>query len=292
MDIIMTIKKIKLIALTLVLTICTTACGQKQSKTDAGESNESLTFKTIAVEAVLKHPKGVSDTDGLTYKINLTYPAGHSEKAVLEKLQQQFIAHTLGKKYSSLAPEEAVNACIADWKAAYNEGTANVDEFDFWLRWKMVADNSILFMNEELLQLETNSSVYDGGNYDAGGMSYHLFNLTTGDEYSCDDIFKPESAENIRRLIIPELSKVWNAGNVSFDKSKLWTPTTHFAVTQQGIRIFYRNFEICDCPFGAVPFTIPYHNIAPYLREDTPVWDVVSGMSDLAEWNTRLIINN
>ncbi|MCL2041511.1 MAG: RsiV family protein [Bacteroidales bacterium] len=255
------------------------SCGGQQPTGVADESSASLTLKTIAVEEVLKHPKGVSDADGLTYKVHFTYPAGHTDKAVLEKLQQQFIAHTLGQRYSSLTPEEAVNACIADWQAAYNGETANEDEFDFRLRWKMTADNAILFMNEDLLQLETNSSVYDGGNYDAGGMSYHLFNPTTGNEYCRNDIFKPESAENIRRLIIPELNNVWNAGNVSFDNNKVWTPNTHFAVTQEGIRIFYRNFEICDCPFGTVPFTIPYNKIAPYLREDTPVWNIVFGQT-------------
>jgi len=93
----------------------------------------------------------------------------YSNKAVLEKLQKQFMSHLLGEKYSALTPNKAVEALIADWKTEYNEIIQEELEMletdsDFGMRtmWDMDCNNAILFENEVLLQLKMEGDFYQG----------------------------------------------------------------------------------------------------------------------------------
>ena len=262
--------------------IISASCGQRQSNT-TNNDNASLKFETINFENFEKHPKGKAATDGISYKINFLYPSAYSEQAVLQKLQTAFIHYTLGERFISLAPEEAMDAYVAVWKQAYyNEveelQNANSDP-NFVIGWHIECCNSILFMNDALVQLQTKDGWYPHGAHVYESSSLHLFNLQTGDEYSRDDIFKPEAVENIRKLIITELLKYWNTElltEVGVDENKIWKRETNFALTAEGIHIAYNEYELSDEMPGSPSFTIPFEAIMPYLREGTPVWDVAS----------------
>ena len=247
-----------------------------------------IKFQTIALEAFEKHPEGTEATDGFSYKINFLYPTKYSDQAVLEKLQTKFIHYTLdedhGRIQSDAELKKAVEKYVAAWRQAYHKNmevlqSLNSDP-DFVIGWHVACSNAILMMNDALLQLQTRNGLYPYGAHVSEGVSYHLFNLQTGDEYSRDDVFKPEAADHIRRLIIPELLKFWNvqsereAGMDSNQRNNLWRPETNFAITAEGVFIAYtENGMIDDLP-GNPSLTIPFNKILPYLREGTPIWDV------------------
>ena len=274
--------KIKLI---IVLTCFAVSCGPRQPQT-AADNKASLKFETIDVENFEKHPKGTGENDGFSYKINFVYPSEYNDPAVLEKLQNRFIRYTLGENYLSMMSgntpatlEKAVDAYIAVLRKAYYD---NMEELqndnsdpDLVIGWHIECSNSILFMNETLLQLQTKDGFYPYGAHTFESASCHLFNLQTGDEYARDDIFKPEAAESMRQLIIPELLKQWGE-DMEFDRNKVWTPETHFALTGEGLFIVYNADDLDAFTVGCTSFTIPYEKIKPYLREGTPVWEVAN----------------
>ena len=265
-----------------MLTFLAVSCGQRQPKT-AEDNNVSLKFETFDVENFEKHPKGTGENDGLSYKINFVYPSEYSDPAVLEKLQKKFIRYTLGEEYIPQAVNEvelkkAVDACIAVWKQAYYDNmeelqNANSDP-DMVIGWHIEYSNVLPFMNETLLQLQTKNGLYPSGAHVFESSSCHLFNLQTGDEYSRDDVFKPEAAGAIRQLIIPELIKQWGE-DMEFDRNKVWTAETNFALTGEGLFIVYNADDLDAFTVGCTSLTLPYEKITPYLREGTPVWEAV-----------------
>ena len=271
--------KIKLIIVQmLALLFLSVSCGQQKSA--------EIKFQTIALEDFEKHPKGTEENDGFSYKINFLYPSAYSDKAVLEKLQKKFIRYTLGAEYVSMMSgdnpvtlEKAVDNYIAVLKKAYYNNMEELQEYnsdpDFVIGWHIECSNSILFMNETLLQLQTKDGLYPYAAHVFENLSCHLFNLQTGDEYSRDDVFKPESVENIRKLVISELLKYWNIQSLNergIESDRIWTPETNFAITDEGILIAHNDDE-----FGSYSLTFPYAKMLPYLREGTPVWEVASG---------------
>jgi len=248
-----------------------------------GQQSTSLKFKTIEDKKFVKHSKATTDYQGVDYDIRFTYPAQYGDKAVLESLQRKFIEHVLGEKYASLTPEKAVKACIEDLKKMYED---NMKEYTSDgappLLYAHAFSDTILFMNDELLQMRSYGYVSEGGAHGFGGYTAYLFNLQTGEEYSRETmsrnaIFKTEASDNIRWLIIPELLKYWEKeddDDFTFEVDAVWTENTDFALSSEGIIFLYSDYELGSYSLGSPDITIPYRDIFPFLREETPVWKI------------------
>ena len=233
-----------------------------------GQTSGTIEFQTFHLEDFEKHPKGTADTDGFSYKIDFQYPSQYSNKAVLERLQIQFIHYTLGKDYAAVSLSEAVEKYIAVLRNAYYDYLEEMQGYNsdpnFVTGWHIECSNSILFLNKTLLQLQTKDGWYPAAAQVWENVSHHLFNLQTGDEYRWDDLFVPDAAEQIRRQHIPALNKYTKID---------------FALTGQGVYLIYDNDY--DEFTGFMPenasVTLTYLQIIPYLRKGTPVWEVASG---------------
>ena len=265
------------------------ASGEQQSLLEVSgeQQSASLDFKTIAVDEFVKHPRAKSDVMGLHYHIRFIYPSQYKNKAVLEALQRKFTAYVLEERYASLTPEAAVKACIQDWKKEYDKDTKT----DL-LIYEYTCTDTLLFMNDDLLQMQTYSYTLQGGAHGFGGFSSHLFNLHTGKEYSRDDIFKSDKADEIRRTITDAVRDYLGMDDEEdtpdFDED-VWTEQTNFAVTKEGIILTYYN----SLGYNLIqdPIVLPYNRIMVNLREDTPVWELFkeAAMSELNESSRALL---
>jgi len=263
----MNINHIKLISMQLMAALfLSVSCGQKSGH---------IEFQTFHWEDFEKHPQGVAENDGFSYKIDFQYPSQYSDKAVLERLQTLFVRYTLGDEFAlsmgganGVTLERAVDDYIALYKKAYysyiDEMQGYNSDPNFITGWHVECSNAILFENETLLQLQTKDGLYPTAAQVWESASHHLFNLLTGDEYRWDDLFKPGAAEEIRRQHIPELSEYTKID---------------FALTDQGVYFVYDNDydEFTDFMPQSATVTLLYRQILPYLREGTPVWEVASG---------------
>ena len=265
--------KIKQIKLIIMLAFFAAACSPRQSKTA-----EALKFETIEVENFEKHPKGTGETDGFSYKIKMVYPSEYGDPAVLEKLQARFIHYTLGEDYLLMMSgnnpatlEKTVDAYINVLKQAYYNEVEELQNInsdpDMVIGWHIECSNTIPFRNETLLQLQTKFGLYPYSAHSFESASCHLFNLQTGEEYTRDEVFKPEAAVNIRQLIIPELIRQWGE-EMEFDRSKVWTAETNFAFTDEGLFIVYNADDLDAFTIGCTSLILPYEKITPYLREE------------------------
>ena len=257
--------KIKLFTLTILSAFLAVSCGQKSG---------IIKFQTVYLENFEKHPKGTAENDGFSYKIDIQYPLKYGDKAVLQRVQTQFIRYTLGDESVSLMGgddgvtlEKIVERYIAVLRSAYYNYLEEMQGYNsnqnFVTGWHIECSNAILFMNETLLQLQTKDGLYPAAAHVWESLSYHLFNLQTGDEYSWDNLFKPDAAEHIRRQHIAELRKY---------------STIDFALTGQGMDIVYNNDydEFTDYMPQNASVTLSFLQILPYLREGTPVWEVAN----------------
>ena len=278
---------------------------------------DGLQFKTVETEDFVKHPKGTEEYHGLKYKVSFTYPSRYADKAVLKTLQQQFVK-TLQSwyfqnpddepavDYASMSPEKALNAIIDSWKAKYDEDTkSELDEpLPEWATsWELNYNNTIPFVNETLLQLRTETYQYVGGAHGSTWFRCYLFNLQTGEEYSRDDIFKPESAARIQRLLLVALLNYWEEKSpydIGLMEDEIWTENTDFALTPEGITFIYSDYELGSYALGCAEVTIPYAKILPHLREGAPVWYVAKELTsdnplydiqEIDEFEFRLLLD-
>ena len=264
--------QIKIIIAITALTLLT-SCGQRSAK---------LEFKTVELKEFTKHPKASNDEEGLEYVISISYPKKYGDPVVLEKLQKQFIRCTFGEPCNNMTLEKAIETTIAGWKKAYDEENAelqkNNNDPDLVIGIRFVCSNTIAFQNENLLALKTKSGFYPYAAHVFEDAAYCLFNLQTGELYSRDDIFKPESADNIRRLILSELLHTTHFSATELRKYDIWNRETNFSVTGEGIIILYNDSDFDYDIIGAHEITIPHERFLPYLREGTPVWDIANSL--------------
>ncbi|MDR0794884.1 MAG: RsiV family protein, partial [Tannerella sp.] len=279
----MKIKTITNITRFIVQTFLAASCGQNSAM---------LQFKTVEVQDFIKHPQATEDNHGLRYKFDFVYPSSFGNKAVLEKLQKQFIRYTIGEDYIHLTPAKAVDACIVEYKKAYDteieEMRKSQNDPDWLNGWFIYCSNSILFQNEALLQLKTTRGISPDFSEPTEWFSYPLFNLKTGDVYSRDDIFKPEAADYIHRLLVDALLNYWEGTSphdIRLMKEEVWTEKTQFAVTHEGIAFVYSDDEMGSYTLGNEAVTIPYVQIFSCLKEKTPVWDFADIIRGTVEQN-------
>jgi hypothetical protein len=240
-----------------------------------GQQPASIKFKTLEVEDFIKHPHGMEDYQGLRFTIRFTYPSQYGDKAVLEKLQRKFIAYVFGEHNAALSPEEAINALVEGWKTEYAKEIKDETANSEWLTgWHITCSDTILFVNDALVQMQTEDGLYPYAAHVWVTSTCHLFNLKTGEEYTRDDVFKPEAAESIRRLIIPELLESTHFSQSELQRFNIWNTETNFAVTGEGILIVYNTADFDYDIIGYHSLTIPYAKIFPFLRKETPVWNI------------------
>ena len=139
--------KLNVVVASLIVIGLMTGCG----------SNASLKFKTIEVTDVVMHPDASDEYRGMHYFVSFTYPAEYGNKAVLKTLQKHIIHETLGEKYASLSPREAVDAYIADRKTLFLEDEIAGRRVEVSGGEKRIA-NSLLITPDERLQLTVVSS--------------------------------------------------------------------------------------------------------------------------------------
>ena len=229
----------------------------------------SLKFKTIDVRDSIAHPLSDSDEDGFGYSIHLHYPSEYSDKAVLEKLQYALIKRIVGEEHALLHPEKAISDFFEQWIEEY---TTNPEEYPSYLIYTFW--DTILYVNNELLQfLAVDMLVTEEGQL--RDFEIIKLNLQTGDEYSRDDIFKPEEASQISKLLITEINNRLGIENSRLTADDVWTEDTRFSFLPQGA-IFYYDDEIGDYELADPNFFIPFEQILPYLRTGTPVWNLAN----------------
>ena len=252
------------------------------------EQSTSIAFKTIEIKDYLQHPKGTQEYQGLDYTISFTYPSHYGDKTVLHTLQQSFITTVLGKKYASLSPQEAVNACINDWKEEYLTDTQEFpfEDDDYIPGYSYVALDTVTLVTDRLLQLKVESYMNQGGTHGIGATWATLYDLQTGQELGRNDVFDPRQADAIQRLLIREIDAIAVS---EYEHDAVWTENTGFALFDDYMAFLYGDYQLGGSyAFGIRRVDVPYAQIFPYLRQGTPVWEYVQTKSaGVSEENTK-----
>lgn len=245
----------KLMIFTTLLVVALTACSSKK------EGGKNL----VEFEKMVVSSEKPSETEAqkLSYEINFTCPSGFRDQKVLEKLKQNFIKNTFGEESLGLPLDKVIDAIVAEWK----EECADVEA-----QCMRGMSDTIVYVSDELLQYTVCTYEFNGGS-NVSQASCHLLSLQTGDEYTQADIFNPQSANDIRKLITSQIPS--EGIDPDWDMELIWAPETNFSISDKGILIEYNNYELGTyrCPEKIL---LSYKQILPYLKKGTPVYTLAT----------------
>jgi hypothetical protein len=206
-------------------------------------------------------------------KISAVYPMVSGAPAGIGKTINDSILKFVKSSISTFEQEES-NADIPVAKLVvefFNEYEGFVSDFpDFEMPWAIEIKGKVLYNSGSIVSLELENYSFTGGahpNYETSLLSFDLIEKKT---LSIEDIISDKEklkaiAEDKFRYA-RNLSKEESLENAGFLFGDSFTLPANYALTENGLYLFYNPYEVGAYVLGYTSFTIPYKEIKPILK--------------------------
>lgn len=264
-----------------LLGMLATGCHTGTKKT----AENSIRFDSITVDKTY-HFFNNPENPNCNLQINFTYPSQFDDKALLKKLQNEFVVSYFGEEYTNLPPAEAVtkytDRYLKEYKDLENDFQEEVEKsadapVSSWYSYYEMSDNKIVYNENDLLSYTVNFENYTGGAHGAHAYQNRVLNLKTGKPVTEEEIFVDNYQDNLARILVDQIAKDFdvenakeleNAGFFSMDEI---FPNGNFLVDETGITYTFNEYEIAAYVVGPVTVTLPYEDIRYLLKKESPI---------------------
>ncbi len=220
-------------------------------------------------------------------QVDFVYPKQYKDEKTLSKVQKLFIDKVLGSKYVDQTPENALQSYKNDYIENFEQfqkklmETVPLEEdeiedradFSYYLKLK----NSIPFNKNNIISLLVSSNVYEGGAHGSHPVNCYIFDLAKGSFITEHQIFTEDYKKPLSSILV---NKIVEANNLT-DPQKLIdngytgiediVPNNNFIVDEKGITYYFNEYEIAAYVVGITKVFIPYSELAPFLKKDSPI---------------------
>jgi hypothetical protein len=136
---------------------------------------------------------------------------------------------------------------------------------------------SVVLHQKDLLVIDSSSNVYSGGAHGMPGEFYYHLNLWTGEAYTIQDLFKPDSNyitkldQTLRKLIKEqgEEKGVFEDPEMGFQGL---TKDNLFYVQGEALHIIFTPYEIGPYAAGFITFDIPFADLDTVINKAGAFW--------------------
>jgi Protein of unknown function (DUF3298). len=200
------------------------------------------------------------------------YVTGGVSQEIMDKINGSIIAnHILFEESEGRTDVEA--ACklwVEQMLNSYSDDGEEVDEEDAWM-YDFEYSRSGEFAGackSRHLQTYTGSDYeYTGGAHGYTGIGHDVFDMTTGEIVTEEDLFAEGYEENVAELLAASLEE-YLAENEEDPESmfSLPEPNGNFAVSEEGITWTYNPYEIAPYSMGIFDLLVSWDDLKPYLK--------------------------
>lgn len=200
------------------------------------------------------------------------YVTGGVSQEIMDKINGSIIAnHILFEESEGRTDVEA--ACklwVEQMLNSYSDDGEEVDEEDAWM-YDFEYSRSGEFAGackSRHLQTYTGSDYeYTGGAHGYTGIGHEVFDMTTGEIVTEEDLFAEGYEENVAELLAASLEE-YLAENEEDPESmfSMPEPNGNFAVSEEGITWTYNPYEIAPYSMGIFDLLVSWDDLKPYLK--------------------------
>jgi inhibitor of cysteine peptidase len=183
---------------------------------------------------------------------NIQYPHfSMTDKAVAEKLNAVIMADV------NTAQKEAQD------NLKFYEGSESPNRYETYFNYRIV------YQKGDILSVVLNDYQYYGGAHGSDRQISHTFDLKTGVEYSLADLMKSGSGyqDYINKCVKADIVKdgLEDAQLVKFESI---ADDQSYYLSDKGLVVYFQQYEYFPYAAGIVEFTLPYADLAEYLKPD------------------------
>lgn len=271
-----------------VMATCLVSCfllsgcnGQKQI--------DSETVKTVKVE---EQAHLQDDTVSPTCQITIDYSylaKSDAADSIVQRINRTIQAHILGKEYTRMNPEVAVdsfkNTYINNYRKDVNEfyqediknGTPK-DELPTWYNYEYGLTTYFSEGKEGILNFIAETFEYTGGAYPNSWNKWMNFEKNTGKLLALKDVFMAGSEKPISDMLLEELitematrledssitslEGLQNAGILN--STNMYVPD-NFLLEKEKVSFLYNKYDIAPYAVGIITLSLPYTSVEKYM---------------------------
>jgi len=137
--------------------------------------------------------------------------------------------------------------------------------------WEVKGKSEISFQSEKIINVRTEYYLYTGGAHGNFGVNSFLFDLTTGQNLTGEDIFIDLNGfESLAEKKFREKYHIKQGTNINstgfmFEEDVFRLPQT-ILFTKKGVLLIYNTYEIASYADGTQELLIPFEDIKPFLN--------------------------
>lgn len=250
---------------------------------------DSETVKSVKVE---EQAHLQDDTTSPACKITIDYSylaESGTTDTIAQRINRSVQANTLGREYTRMAPEVAVdsfkNAYIANYRRDVNEfyqediknGTPK-NELPTWYNYEYGLTTRFSDGREGILNFIAETFEYTGGAHPNSWNLWMNFEKKTGKLLTLKDVFmtgseKPMSGMLLKELItemaarlednsITSLEGLQNAGILN--STNIYVPD-NFLLKKDEVSFLYNKYDIAPYAIGVITLSLPYTSVEKYM---------------------------
>ncbi len=200
--------------------------------------------------------------DNAVVEINIPKAEGNSNLAnTINYKIKNHIANMLNfseDDADSITLNDAINKFDAEYKLFKNDFEESA------LVWEAIFDGEVTYQSSEIISIAINSYLNTGGAHGNMNITFLNFNPKTGDILTFDDLFT--NKEELTKAIKPFFDKETKASNISYLFGEEFHLPENIGFNDEGVIFFYNIYEIASYADGITEFTVPFEDIASFLK--------------------------
>ncbi|NJO92839.1 MAG: DUF3298 and DUF4163 domain-containing protein [Chloroflexia bacterium] len=223
------------------------------------------------------------DPDSINYyvELNFTELLNYPDKTALEKvkkeLNKQFF--NIEKKEFSADPLVNFKSMIIDLSRAYRaEGLAlkkEYGEMSYMLNYELIKYSKIIYNENDLLIIQLETYIYEGGAHGLGNKSFLHFNMKTGHIFTLNDLFKKDFETDINQIIQSRFEEKKQENDFFVFQDAEPTINENFYFDNNTFYFLYNPYEVAPYSSGYITIEIPLKKLEKWINRSGPISSIL-----------------
>jgi hypothetical protein len=210
-------------------------------------------------------------------EIMILYPERIKDSPMKNVIDRQITRFMFNESQPVKSVELLMENIVFDFFQSYHhyvDGVENVIELTSF-NWKKTLSMEVIYNANQLLSLRFRKHAYSGGGQGISIQENHVFDIRTGKKLELSDFLIPGYETRLNTMLdkkfrlLNGLKRDENLRLAGFLIDQI-EYTGNFFINNDGIGFYYNVYEVAPHSTGTTELFIPFHELKPLLKQDTP----------------------
>ena len=255
------------ISLVLLATICMLA---------SCDFTDKSAFKFTSLEDSLVVVCPQTQDSCFEMKLKVEFPTKGADTTALKNVQRTLVTDLFTEKYVDVPAESLLGAYIAACHEEYNLVQTDIKGSPILYHYQEHLTAVPLYESDKLLSYEATRYLFTGGAHGLETTMCWVFDVTTGNQLTEDDIFVENYSDSLVTILTQLLEA--DAAKRGLKLKDFWLqqliPNGNFAITEDGLFYQFNPYDIAPYAVGSTRLLVSKEVALPLLKKGTAVYEL------------------